>query len=170
MKLSIPTLALLLAFTAVGCDSGSAVQSTTAAALITQDDDLFIFRNATAATGTLQALNDEAQDYTVLAATNDAFIASAGGLSVHDFLGRPDMSRVLRTHVISGQSLAAADLANGQQITTVAGATLTVVLEGDRVGFDANGDAQADAYISAADIEASNGVIHKVDHVFAPAQ
>lgn len=171
MKLSIPAFALLLAFTAVGCDSGSAGPSTTAAAVISREADLTTFRGASYASGALGTMNDYTQEYTVLAATNEAFTASASdvNVSVSDILGRPDMKQITFVHVIRGASLRAADLTNGQELTTVAGKTLTVVLEGDRVGFDVNGDAQADAFVSAADIEASNGVIHKVDRVFLSA-
>ena len=52
------------------------------------------------------------------------------------------------------------DLTEGMMAKTVNGADLTITLEG---GAKVNGTA-----ISAADIEASNGVIHVVDAVLMP--
>ena len=173
MKLSAPVLTLLIAFAAVGCDTATETSSdTTAAAVILSDADLVTFRYAASATGALRPMAYDDQTFTVLAATNEAFAAAAEerGVGMSDVLGRPDMSRIVRTHVIRDQSLAAADLTDGQQIVTEAGATLTVVLDGARVGFDMDADGQADAFIATADIAASNGVIHKVDRVFVPAE
>ncbi|MEM7786307.1 MAG: fasciclin domain-containing protein [Bacteroidota bacterium] len=172
MKFSVPALALLLSVTAVGCDSADTASNTTAAAVVLGDDDLVTFRYATSAVGILRDLAYDDQTFTVLAATNDAFVATSAedGLGVDDILGRPDIQQVLNVHVIRDQVLMAADLSNGQQITTEAGATLRVVIDGERVGFDADGDGQADAFVEAADLTASNGVVHKVDGVFVASE
>lgn len=175
MKIFAPALTLLIAFAAVGCDTATEAPegtSDTAAALIMSDADLVTFRYAASATGTLRQMAYDDETFTVLAATNDAFATAAQerGVGMSDVLGRPDMGRIMRIHVIKGQSLAAADLTDGQEITTEAGATLVVRIEGERIGFDADADGQADAYIASADIAASNGTIHKVDHVFVPAE
>lgn len=173
MKLSVPALALLLAVTAVGCDTANdTAADTTAAAYILADADLVTFRYAASAKGVLRDLAYDDRTYTVLAPTNEAFTATAAEQEVDltDVLGRPDLGRILLVHVIRDQSLAAADLTDGQQIQTESGTVLTVVMEGERVGFDADGDSQADAYISTGDISASNGMVHKVDAVFVSAE
>lgn len=61
----------------------------------------------------------------------------------------------------------AADLTDGWG-SWRARAVLTVVIDGDCFGFDADVDGTADACVSTADISASNGVIHRVDRGFVP--
>lgn len=172
MKLSVPALTLLIAFVGVGCDSSASVGlSTTAAAVINRDAELTTFRGVAYGTSVMGSLNSSQAEVTVLAATNDAFTNSASDfdLSVGDIVGRPDIEDILFVHVIDGEMMAA-DLTDGQEIMTRAGTALTVVVEADRIGFDANADGTADAYVSTSDIDASNGVVHKVDRVFVPAQ
>jgi uncharacterized surface protein with fasciclin (FAS1) repeats len=58
------------------------------------------------------------------------------------------------------------DLSNGQVITTVNGATLTVeIMDGSVKLVDAKGNK---ATVATADVEASNGVVHIIDTVVLP--
>ena len=104
--------------------------------------------------------------YTVFAPTNAAFAALPDGTL--DSLLLPDnreqLTRILTYHVVAGKVMAAdvppADA--GVATSTVAGLDLSVRIEAD-------GSVKAnEATVTAADIEASNGVIHVIDTVLLP--
>jgi hypothetical protein len=75
------------------------------------------------------------------------------------------LATVLTYHVVSGKVLSS-DLTDGQVINTVQGGTLTVGISGNTVTLtDAAGQTST---VTAADLEASNGVIHVIDTVLLP--
>lgn len=105
--------------------------------------------------------------YTVLAPTNDAFAALPAGTL--DTLLLPEnkdqLASILTYHVIAGD-VKAADLTNGQVVTTVNGENLTVEINDTGVYFvDAKG---GKAMVVTADIDASNGTVHVIDAVLLP--
>jgi uncharacterized surface protein with fasciclin (FAS1) repeats len=112
--------------------------------------------------------------FTVFAPTNAAFAKLPSG-TVEGLL-KPESKKTLQTvltyHVISGR-ISAADVmakikAGGGKFmaTTVAGTDLTFSLKGKKVQItDANG---GKAYVTIADVNQSNGVIHVVDGVLLP--
>ena len=106
--------------------------------------------------------------FTVFAPTDDAFAALPEG-TVDTLLEDPSgqLTDILTYHVVEGEVLAA-DLSDGQEVTTVNGATFTVnVAEDGAVSLtDAAGN---EVNVTAADVEASNGVIHVIDGVLMPA-
>jgi len=105
--------------------------------------------------------------FTVLAPTNDAFAALPAGTLDTLLLpeNKDDLAAILTYHVIAGEVLAA-DLTNGQVVTTVNGGTLTVEITDAGVFFvDANG---GKAQVESADVNASNGVVHVIDAVLLP--
>ena len=106
--------------------------------------------------------------FTVFAPTDDAFAALPEG-TVDTLLEDPtgDLTDILTYHVVEGEVMAA-DLSDGQEVTTVNGATLTVnVAEDGAVSLtDAAGN---EVNVTAADVDASNGVIHVIDGVLMPA-
>ena len=105
--------------------------------------------------------------FTVFAPTNAAFTA-LGQDTINSLLADPTaLAGILRCHVVAGQVLAA-DLSNGQVITTIYGATLTVRISGSAVQI-LNSDGSVVANVIQADVIASNGVIHVVDQVLVPA-
>ena len=55
----------------------------------------------------------------------------------------------------------AADLEDGQELTTVEGSKLKVMMKNGKVMV-------GDAEVTSTDIEASNGVIHVIDKVLLP--
>ena len=67
---------------------------------------------------------------------------------------------ILTYHVVAG-SLHAKDLTDGQMITTVEGKSLTVRIAGRSVFINS-------AKVTAADNDASNGVVHIIDSVLMP--
>ena len=166
-------LATVLSFSITGCDSASSGPSTTAAALVNVDPELTNFRSAAFRGTVLGTINRYSEDYTVFAATDAAFEAAASTfqVSVGDVIGRPDIESVLFAHVVQNAELMSGDLADGDQIVTMQGETLTVVMVDGRIGLDTeDADAEPNAFIATADIDASNGVIHKVDGLLLPTE
>ena len=112
--------------------------------------------------------------FTVFAPTNDAFDNLPSGTV--DMLLKPEnktkLQDILKYHVIAGK-MNAADLVkeindnNGNyELTTVNGAKLTAMMDGDNVSLkDADGNT---ATVKTADVEQSNGVVHIIDTVLMP--
>ena len=101
--------------------------------------------------------------FTVFAPTNDAFAALPEGTvdTLLEPANRDQLTSVLTFHVVAGKALAA-DLTDGQTLTTVQGQTLTVKIDGATVTV--NG-----VPVVQADVEASNGVVHVIGGVLLPA-
>jgi uncharacterized surface protein with fasciclin (FAS1) repeats len=100
--------------------------------------------------------------FTVFAPTNAAFEALPDG-TVDNLLkpeSKEQLTSVLTYHVVSGNVMAA-DLSDGQIVTTLNGQDLTVSIKDGKVMI--NG-----ATVTAADLAGSNGVIHVVDGVLLP--
>ena len=99
--------------------------------------------------------------FTVFAPTDDAFAALPDG-TVEGLL-RPEnieqLRAILSGHVVPG-ALSEADLDAGKSISTLNGTDVTVA---DQGGLTVDG-----ARVVQADIAASNGVIHVIDHVILP--
>ena len=101
--------------------------------------------------------------FTVFAPTNAAFTALPAG-TVDNLLKpemKADLTGVLTYHVVAG-AVKAADLTDGQEITTVQGGKLKVSIKDGIVMI--NG-----AKVTTADIISSNGVTHVIDAVLLPA-
>ncbi|MDJ0366064.1 fasciclin domain-containing protein [Hymenobacter sp. H14-R3] len=100
--------------------------------------------------------------YTVFAPTNEAFDALPAGTL--DNLLKPEnkakLADILTYHVVPGNVMAA-DLKNGQELTTVGGKKLMVSVSGGTVTV--NG-----ATIIKADVKSSNGVTHVINQVLLP--
>jgi len=99
--------------------------------------------------------------FTVFAPTNAAFAALPEG-TVETLLkpeNKDKLAAILTYHVVPGKVMSG-DLSNGMSATTVQGSDVTIMTEG---GVMVNG-----ANVTAADIEASNGVIHVIDAVILP--
>ncbi|MGD9703309.1 MAG: fasciclin domain-containing protein [Acidimicrobiia bacterium] len=108
--------------------------------------------------------------FTVFAPTDDAFAALPEG-TVETLLEDPtgDLASILTYHVVPGAVMAADVVGlDGQDVTTVNGATFTVNIaaDGSVTLTDAAGNEVA---VVATDIQASNGVIHVIDAVLMPA-
>ncbi|MEJ7779642.1 MAG: fasciclin domain-containing protein [Daejeonella sp.] len=100
--------------------------------------------------------------FTVFAPTNAAFgkIPKA----TLDNLMKPemkdDLTKILTYHVVPG-ALMAADLTDGQELTTVQGQKLKVSVKDGKVMIDG-------ANVTIADVVSSNGVTHVIDGVVMP--
>ncbi|HEY9888710.1 MAG TPA: fasciclin domain-containing protein [Candidatus Obscuribacterales bacterium] len=101
--------------------------------------------------------------FTVFAPTNDAFDALPEG--VVDALLLPEnqdlLTQVLTYHVVPGEALST-DLSTGP-VTTLNGDDVAVTVADDGVMVN-------NADVIAADVPASNGVIHVIDEVLVPAE
>ncbi len=115
---------------------------------------------ALTAAGLVDTLKGEGP-FTVFAPTDAAFAALPEGTVEALLNDIPALTAILTYHVVPGKVMST-DLSEGLTATTVNGADITITLEG---GAKVNG-----ATISAADIEASNGVIHVIDAVILPPE
>lgn len=105
--------------------------------------------------------------FTVFAPTNAAFDKLPAGTL--DTLLLPENKETLKSiltyHVVSG-SVTSDQLSNGQKITTVNGAELTVeITDGMVYLVDVMGNKST---VTQADIKVDNGVIHAIDTVVMP--
>lgn len=115
---------------------------------------------ALGAAGLVETLKGEGP-FTVFAPTDAAFAALPAG-TVEDLLkpeNKDKLVAILTYHVVPGMVMST-DLTEGMMAATVNGAEITVTL--------ADGPKVNGAAISAADIKASNGVIHVIDQVILP--
>lgn len=114
---------------------------------------------AVEAAGLAETLSGEGP-FTVFAPTDEAFAALPEG-TVEGLLADPEaLAAILTYHVVAGKVMST-DLSNGMTAATVNGAEITIMIESGVMVNDAN--------VIAADIEASNGVIHVIDKVLIPA-
>ena len=115
---------------------------------------------AVKAAGLVQTLQG-AGPFTVFAPTDIAFEAIQKDV---DTLLKPEnkekLASILTYHVVSGETMAA-DLKDGQELTTVQGGKLKVAIKGDKVMI-------GEAHVTMADVAASNGVVHVIDKVLMP--
>jgi len=115
---------------------------------------------ATNAAGLVETLKGHGP-FTVFAPTDAAFSAIQPEV---DKLLKPEskakLSQILTYHVVSGK-VKAADLRDGQELTTVEGSKLKVTVKDGNVTV-------GEAKVTSADIEASNGIIHVIDTVLLP--
>ena len=98
----------------------------------------------------------------MFAPTDDAFIALAGALNAtaEDLLALPELADILLYHAVGATALSS-DLSDGQTITTLNGADVTVTINNDGIFIN-------DAQVTVADIVADNGVVHVIDAVLIP--
>ncbi|KCV82707.1 fasciclin domain-containing protein [Actibacterium atlanticum] len=115
---------------------------------------------AVGAAGLVDTLKGEGP-FTVFAPTDDAFAALPKG-TVEMLLmpeNKDKLTAVLTYHVVPGKVMSG-DLTNGMMAGTVEGSDVKIMTEG---GVTVDG-----ATVVAADVEASNGVIHVIDAVILP--
>ncbi|TDT72943.1 putative surface protein with fasciclin (FAS1) repeats [Litoreibacter halocynthiae] len=116
---------------------------------------------AVQAAGLVDTLKGEGP-FTVFAPTDEAFAALPEG-TVETLLkpeNKDQLTAILTYHVVAGKVMSG-DLTDGMTAATVQGGEVTIKTEGGVMVNDAN--------VTAADIEASNGVIHVIDKVIMPA-
>ena len=122
--------------------------------------------SAVKAAGLVETLKG-AGPFTVFAPTNAAFdkLAKGAVAGLMDPASKAKLAGVLTYHVIPGR-LVAADLKDGQELTTVNGEKLKVTVKDGQVMIGNGKDAPATVQI--ADVISSNGVTHVIDSVVLP--
>jgi uncharacterized surface protein with fasciclin (FAS1) repeats len=107
--------------------------------------------------------------FTVFAPTNAAFEKLPAG-TVNTLImpeNKQKLTTILTYHVVPGR-LMAADLKDGQTLTTVEGETLTVMAKGGSVMLrDAKGGT---ATVTIPNVVSSNGITHVIDTVLMPTK
>jgi uncharacterized surface protein with fasciclin (FAS1) repeats len=100
--------------------------------------------------------------FTVFAPTNEAFEKLPGW--VRFYLLEPQnaakLKEVLTYHVYAGEAKST-DLKDGEEVKTVEGESVKVAIEGSSVKIN-------NAHVTAANVLASNGVVHIIDEVLIP--
>jgi uncharacterized surface protein with fasciclin (FAS1) repeats len=113
----------------------------------------------------LPALTNPLSQLTVFAPTNDAFTAAltALGLTAGQLLASPNLSDILLYHVL-GAEVVSGSLTNGQIAAPLNTAnTLKVTIDGTDVFIN-------QAQVTAADLQADNGVVHVLNAVVLPSE
>lgn len=103
--------------------------------------------------------------FTVFAPTDDAFAALPEGTVASLLLpeNKDQLVAILTYHVVPGKVMSSDIAGKEMSVATVEGADLNINATGDSVMVN-------DATVIAADVEASNGVIHVIDKVLMPPQ
>lgn len=111
--------------------------------------------------GFREPLEDDEQNITIFAPTDDAF-AALGQDVIDALLSDPfaDLLQIVRHHVLEGTILST-DLSDGLEVTMASGQTVTITINDDGVFID-------DAQIIVADLVATNGVVHVIDAILLP--
>ena len=122
--------------------------------------------SAVKAAGLVETLKG-AGPFTVFAPTNAAFdkLPKGAVAGLMEPASKAKLAGVLTYHVIPGR-LVAADLKDGQELTTVNGAKLKISVKDGKVMVSNGTDAPATVQI--ADVISSNGVTHVIDGVVLP--
>ncbi len=159
----------LMAISFVACNDDDNVDPTPEPQSIAQtaaNDPQFSTLVAALQRVNLVSVLDGAGSFTVFAPTNAAFQASGVNL---DALTDEQLTEVLLYHVL-GAEVASTDLQEGQTYATTAAETgpgntqLSILIEKTGAAVKINGSVN----VTAADIDATNGVIHVIDNVILP--
>ena len=135
--------------------------SNTVVDIIVNSDDHTLLEAAVIEAGLVEALSGEGP-FTVFAPNDAAVVAltEALGITAEELLALPNLGEILQYHVV-GASAYAADLSDGQMITTLLGEDVTVSITDEGVMIN-------NAMVIVADIAADNGVVHVIDAVLLP--
>ena len=119
--------------------------------------------------GLVEVLSGEGP-FTVFAPTNAAFadLLDALGDNYHSLADfdtadeKAILAKILTYHVVSGAAVASGDLSDHQEIVTVQGESVFAILGH---GVAIRDKTHVDANVVAADVVASNGIVHVIDKV-----
>ena len=154
-----PTLA-----TAGSCGSHAAKQASAEKATMSiyataQEAGFTTLAAAVKAAGLDEVLANDGP-FTVFAPTDEAFAKLPEGTVESLLQDIEALTAILTYHVVPGKVMAA-DVVGLSEAATVNGASIDIAVDGDVVKIN-------DATVTAADIAASNGVIHVIDTVILP--
>lgn len=130
-------------------------------ALAASQDNLSTLVTAVQAAGLVETLQGDGP-FTVFAPTDEAFAALPEG-TLENLLkpeNKQQLVDILTYHVVSGKVMST-DLSDGMMPETVEGSQVEINIDGESVMV--NG-----ASVVAANVDASNGVVHVIDQVILP--
>ena len=160
---------LLLPLTLVACDNDDPDADLDIVGVAEADVDLSVLVDALVEA----ELDDDLQGtgpFTVFAPTDEAFddaLTTLGLGDLDELLASPDLEEILLFHVVDDE-LSADDLDDGDTVVTLGGETLTVIETDDGIFLDTDDDGDGDAEVIETNIDAENGLIHKIDAVLLP--
>ncbi len=153
---------------ASGGDAGAGNECETIVEIAAGNPDFSILVAAVSKAGLVDALGGDG--LTVFAPTNDAFadLLEALGLEGLDDLSPDQLTPILTYHVLGAEvdQEAALAVAAGDGTAETLGGTLRLSVEDSNLVLDAD---EASATVTAADIQACNGIIHVIDGVVLPS-
>ncbi|MFS4415152.1 fasciclin domain-containing protein [Maribacter sp. 2307ULW6-5] len=164
---------VLLPQSAVDFVAGLSLKTIVDTAIATDDLSLLVDALVQADAGLVETLQGEGP-FTVFAPTNAAFAALLDTLgddfnSLSDFDTAEEKALlvdVLTYHVVAGAAAFSTDLSDGQSIETFQKEAVGITLADGKVKISDATDAKAT--VVAADVAASNGVVHIIDKVLLP--
>lgn len=109
----------------------------------------------------INELTDSAE-FTFFAPNDEAFAALSGDEMADLLTDLDQLGDVLRNHVVP-ERLDAAAIAETESVTTEAGNSLEITVDGDEIMV-------GDATVTNADVEAGDGIVHVIDRLLIPAQ
>ena len=154
---------LLFSVTMISCKKDSTTPATpgTITAQVSAGSNFTLLKSAVVKAGLATTL-DGAGPYTVFAPTDDAFTASGVTSSVISSLSADQLKAILLYHTL-GAKVMAADVPAGPNAKVVTAGGDSVFVTKNSSGVFVNG-----INVVAADIAASNGVIHTISKVLLP--
>ncbi len=134
-----------------------------AATAASNNPELTTLVTAVQAAGLVDTLNGEGP-FTIFAPANSAF-AKIPPADLEAVLNDPTglLTTILTYHVVAGEQLSSADLAEVGSVTTVQGDELTFTADGDTLAI--NGD---QGTVVCADVPTANATVHIIDGVLMP--
>ena len=157
-----PTGPLCSAVPADGEGSFAGMTDDTAATAASNNPVLSTLVAAVQAAGLVDTLNSDGP-FTIFAPANPAFDALPEG-TLDAVLADTDLlTSILTLHVVAGEKLSSADLAELDSVTTVNGADITLEVADDGT-LMVNGQAS----VGCADIQTANATVHVIDAVLMP--
>lgn len=157
-KIKITAIAFVMA---AFVSHASFSQSADIVGLAVGNENLSTLVAAVKAAGLVETLQSDGP-FTVFAPTNAAFAALPAGTLESLLLpeNKAKLVSILTYHVVSGKVMSS-DLSNGQKAKTVEGDDI-------KVSINKKGVLINDAKVVAADVSATNGVVHLIDKVILP--
>ena len=158
----MPTGPLCSAVPADGEGSFAGMTDDTAATAASNNPVLSTLVAAVQAAGLVDTLNSDGP-FTIFAPANPAFDALPEG-TLDAVLADTDLlTSILTLHVVAGEQLSSADLAELDSVATVNGADITLEVAEDGT-LMVNGQAS----VGCADIQTANATVHVIDAVLMP--
>ena len=151
-------------------DDGAMEEMGTIVDIAVSNPDFSTLVTAVTEAGLVDVLADPAAQWTVFAPTNDAFAALPEGVLEMVLADKELLTRILTYHVVEG-------VVTSDMVSTMMAPSMEMgAVGGDLLGGELDVKTYADGSITvnnsnviAADIIASNGVIHVIDAVLLPA-